>query len=74
MDLGGWYQIWWEILHGNSMHPVKKYHTARQATLPRGSFWHDKLTTSDNLSNVLSHLMTFYGQVVTFVMTRESCG
>jgi len=50
----------------------KKVKMTRQATLPHGSFCLDELTTNDDFLNILSHLMTFYDQVMTFVMTRES--
>jgi hypothetical protein len=34
--------------------------TARQATLPFGSFWRAKLMTSDDLCNFLTHVTTFH--------------
>jgi len=33
---------------------------ARQATLPCGSFWRAKLSTSDDLRNFLTHVTTFH--------------
>ena len=33
-----------------------------------------QMTTSDYFLEILSYLMTFYDQVTTFVMTRESWG
>jgi hypothetical protein len=43
--------------------------SARQATLPRGSFWRAKLTTSDDLRNFLAHVTTFY-DLRTTLMTN----
>ena len=34
--------------------------SARQATSPRGSFWRDKLTKSDDLGIFLTHVTTFH--------------
>ena len=39
--------------------------SARQATLPRGSFWRAKLTTSDELGNFLSHVTPFHNLHMT---------
>ena len=40
---------------------------ARQATLPHGSFWQAKLTTSGNLSNFLTHVTTFHDLRMTLM-------
>ena len=43
---------------------------ARQATLPRGSFWQAKLMTSGDLHNFLTHVTTFHVHCMT-LMTND---
>jgi hypothetical protein len=46
-------------------------HNATQATLPRGSFWRAKLTTSDDLHNLLAHVTTFYNLRTTLMTNGD---
>jgi hypothetical protein len=39
--------------------------SARQATLPRGSFWRAKLTTSDDFDMFFTHVTTFHDHLTT---------
>jgi len=52
--------------------------SSKTAILPCGSFWLDdhgwQITTSVNLLEILSQLMTFYNQVITILMAHQSQG
>jgi len=45
--------------------------SARQATLPHGSFWQAKLMTSDDLGNFLTHVTTFHDFRATLVTNGD---
>jgi hypothetical protein len=46
--------------------------SARQATLPRGSFWRAKLTTSDDIRIFLAHVTTFYDLRTTLMTSGDN--
>ena len=52
-----------------SISPLVLSPNLSQATLPCGSFWRAKLTTSDHLHNLLAHVTTFY-DLGTTLMTN----
>jgi hypothetical protein len=45
---------------------------ARQATLPRGSFWRAKLTTSGDLRNFLTRVTTFHDLCMTMTTNGDN--
>ena len=51
-----------QVVHNN---------TARQATLPHGSFWQAKLTTSDDLGNFSTHVTTFHHLCTTLTTNGD---
>jgi hypothetical protein len=46
--------------------------TARQATLPRGSFWQAKLTTSDDFGNFSTHVTTLHDLRTTMTTNGDN--